>query len=88
MYISLHLLHSLLWTTFFELQLKSICILNSVSGFLKVKDFAFIIISHILHRLLLHLITICVVFSSNVEEVSILLLISVVFSISFILSLF
>ena len=30
-------------------------------------------ISHILNRLLLHLVTPCVVFSPNVEEVSILL---------------
>ena len=30
------------------------------------------IISHILHRLFLHLVTPCVVFSPNVEEVSIL----------------
>ena len=48
MYISLHSLHSIMSTTFFELQPKSLFILNFVSGFLKVKDFRSIIISHIL----------------------------------------
>ena len=56
-----------------------------------------IIISHILHRLFLHLVTPCDVFFANVEEVSILfrclcclwlLIIFVVSSISLILSLF
>ena len=60
-------------------------------------DLPSIIISHILHRLFLHLVTPCVVFSPNVEEVSILfifwgclwlLIIFVVSSISLILSLF
>ena len=46
--------------------------MNFVSGLLKVCDFSSIIISHILHRLLLHLVTPLVVFSPNVEEVSIL----------------
>ena len=54
-------------------------------------------ISHILHRLFLHSVTPCVVFSLNVDEVSILfrflgcfwlLIIFVVSSISLILSLF
>ena len=71
--------------------------------FLKVYDFPSIIISHILHHLLLHLVHThthtprCVVFSPNVEEMSILLgflgcllllMIFVVSSIFLILSLF
>ena len=72
MYISLHLLHSIMLTMIFELQLKSLFILNFVSGFLKVQDVPSLIISHMLHHLLLHLITPCVMFSPNVEEVSIL----------------
>ena len=82
---------------FFVLQLKFLFILNLVFGFLKVLDLPSIITSHILHRLLLHLVTPCVVFFPNVEEVSILfrflgcqwpLMIFVVSCISLILSLF
>ena len=36
---SLYLLHSIMFTWFFDLQLKSLFILNFVSGFLKVYDF-------------------------------------------------
>ena len=46
--------------------------MNLVSGFLMAYDLPSIIISHILHRLFLHLVTPYVVFSPNVEEVSIL----------------
>ena len=33
MYTSLHLLHSIMYTTFFELQLKPLFIMNFVLGF-------------------------------------------------------
>ena len=58
---------------FFELQLKFLFILNLVSGLLKLLDLPSMIISHILHRLFLHLVTPCVVFFQNEEEASILL---------------
>ena len=36
MYISLHSLYSIMYTTFFELQLKFLFILNLISGFLRL----------------------------------------------------
>ena len=71
--------------------------MNFAFGFLKELDFLFIIISDTLHFLFLHLVTPCVMFSLNVEEVNIplrflgcllLLMTFVVSSISLILSLF
>ena len=41
MYISLHSLHSIMYTTFFELRLKILFILNLVSGFLIAIGFTF-----------------------------------------------
>ena len=72
MYISLHSLHSITYTTFFELLLNFLFILNLVSEFLKVKYLPSIIISHILHRLFLHLATPCVVFFSECRRGSII----------------
>ena len=60
-------------TTFLELQLKSLFIMNFISGCLKVSNFPSMIIFQILHRLSLHMVTRYVVFSPNVKEVSILL---------------
>ena len=56
---------------FFELQFKSLFIMNFVFGFLKLEDFPSIIISHTPHILFLHLVAICVVFLPNGEKESV-----------------
>ena len=67
MYISLHLLYSIMYTMFFELQLKFLFILNLVSGFLKGIGFTFY------NYITFCIVYLCIVwcFFSNVEEVRI-----------------
>ena len=76
MYTSLHLWHSITWTTFFELQLKSLFIMTVVflSFFTKIKHFPSVIILHTPHLSILHFIIPCVMCSPNEEEVSIFFL--------------
>ena len=69
-YIFLHIQHSITLTTFFELQLRFLLILNVVFGFSKLSDFPSLIILHTPHLLFLHFETQCVLRSTNVDEVS------------------
>ena len=83
-------------TTYFELQFKFLFIMNVVLGFLKIEDFASMIILHTLHILFLHFKTMYCM-SPNLDEVSVcfkffgyylLLMIFIVSNMFSILSLF